>query len=67
MSLDLFAKFGNRILLIIRLQMQIPEHQVEEIRANTDIVDLISSFVQLRKRGRNYIVLSTMKKPLHLP
>lgn len=37
--------------------MQIPEHQVEEIRANTDIVDLISGFVQLRKRGRNYIGL----------
>ncbi len=37
--------------------MQIPEHQVEEIRANTDIVDLISGYVQLRKRGRNYIGL----------
>jgi len=37
--------------------MQIPEHQIEEIRTNTDIVDLISGFVQLRKRGRNYIGL----------
>jgi DNA primase len=37
--------------------MQIPEHQVEEIRANTDIVDLISGYVQLQKRGRNYIGL----------
>ncbi len=37
--------------------MQIPEHQVEEIRANTDVVDLISGYVQLRKRGRNYIGL----------
>ncbi len=37
--------------------MQIPEHQVEEIRVNTDIVDLISGYVQLRKRGRNYIGL----------
>ena len=37
--------------------MQIPEHQVEEIRANTDIVDLVSGYVQLRKRGRNYIGL----------
>lgn len=37
--------------------MQIPEHQIEEIRTNTDIVDLISRFVQLRKRGRNYIGL----------
>ncbi len=37
--------------------MQIPEHQIEEIRANTDVVDLISGYVQLRKRGRNYIGL----------
>ena len=37
--------------------MQIPEHQVEEIRLNTDIVDLVSGYVQLRKRGRNYIGL----------
>lgn len=37
--------------------MQIPEQQVEEIRTNTDIVDLISGYVQLRKRGRNYIGL----------
>ncbi|MBU0472883.1 MAG: DNA primase [Bacteroidetes bacterium] len=37
--------------------MQIPDHQIEEIRTNTDIVDLISRFVQLRKRGRNYIGL----------
>ncbi|MDA3860183.1 MAG: DNA primase [Melioribacteraceae bacterium] len=37
--------------------MQIPEHQIEEIRSSTDIVDLISGFVQLRKRGRNFIGL----------
>ncbi len=37
--------------------MQIPEHQVEEIKTNTDIVDLISGYVQLRKRGRNFIGL----------
>jgi len=37
--------------------MQIPEHQIEEIRTNTDIVDLISGFVQLRKRGKNFIGL----------
>ncbi|MCF6271044.1 MAG: DNA primase [Melioribacteraceae bacterium] len=37
--------------------MQIPEHQVEEIKTNTDIVDLVSTYVQLRKRGKNYIGL----------
>ncbi len=37
--------------------MQIPDHQIEEIRTNTDIVDLISGYVQLRKRGKNYIWL----------
>ena len=37
--------------------MQIPDHQIEEIRSNTDIVDLISGYVPLRKRGKNYIGL----------
>ena len=37
--------------------MQIPEHQIEEIKTNTDIVDLVSGYVQLRKRGKNYIGL----------
>lgn len=37
--------------------MQIPEHQVDQIKNETDIVDLISGYVQLRKRGRNFIGL----------
>lgn len=37
--------------------MRIPEHIIEEIRNSANIVDLISSYVQLRKRGKNYIGL----------
>jgi DNA primase len=37
--------------------MQIPEHKIEEIRQSINIVDVISPFVQLRKRGRNYLGL----------
>lgn len=37
--------------------MQIPEHKIEEIRQSVNIVDVISPFVQLRKRGRNYLGL----------
>ena len=37
--------------------MRIPEIKIEEIRSSADIVDLISEFVQLRKRGKNFIGL----------
>ena len=37
--------------------MRIPEHTIEEIRNSASIVDLISSYVQLRKRGKNFIGL----------
>jgi len=37
--------------------MRIPETKIEEIRANASIVDVISEFVQLRKRGKNYLGL----------
>jgi DNA primase len=37
--------------------MRIPENKIEEIRLATNIVDVISEVVQLRKRGRNYIGL----------
>ncbi|WP_041090636.1 DNA primase [Jeotgalibacillus soli] len=36
---------------------RIPEETVEEIRRKTDIVDIISDFVQLKKQGRNYFGL----------
>ena len=37
--------------------MRIPEHTIEEIRSSASIVDIISSYVQLRKRGKNFIGL----------
>lgn len=37
--------------------MRIPESKIEEIRAAADIVDIISEYVPLRKRGKNYIGL----------
>jgi DNA primase len=37
--------------------MRIPESKIEEIRNSTSIVDVISEYVQLRKRGKNYIGL----------
>lgn len=37
--------------------MRIPEHTIEEIRSSANIVDLISTYVQLRKRGKNFIGL----------
>lgn len=37
--------------------MRIPEHTIEEIRSSANIVDIISTYVQLRKRGKNFIGL----------
>ena len=37
--------------------MHIPEQKIEEIRSAVDIVDLVSQYVPLRKRGKNYIGL----------
>jgi len=37
--------------------MRIPENKIEEIRAEANIVDVISEFVQLRKRGKNFLGL----------
>ncbi|MEE8403821.1 MAG: DNA primase [candidate division Zixibacteria bacterium] len=35
----------------------IPQDTIEQIRQATDIVDLISGFIRLKKRGRNYLAL----------
>jgi len=37
--------------------MRIPENKIEEIRSSASIVDIISEYVQLRKRGKNFIGL----------
>src|SRR5512141_2352107 len=37
--------------------MRIPENKVQEILEYANIVDIISEYVQLRKRGKNYIGL----------
>jgi DNA primase len=37
--------------------MRIPESKIEEIRESANVVDIISQYVQLRKRGKNYVGL----------
>ncbi len=37
--------------------MRIPSEKIDEIRQATDIVELIGQFVQLKKRGKNYLGL----------
>ncbi len=37
--------------------MRIPENKIEEIRNSINILDVISAYVQLRKRGKNFIGL----------
>ena len=41
--------------------MRIPEHKVEEIYQAADIVEVIQDFVQLKKRGANWVGLSPFK------
>jgi DNA primase len=37
------------------MSQQIPQDKIEEIKSANDIVDVISSYINLIKRGRNYI------------
>ena len=37
--------------------MRIPEEKIEEIRNSADIVEIVSSYIQLKKRGKNFIGL----------
>ena len=46
--------------------MKIPEHIIEEIRRSIDIVELIGSYSQLKKRGKNFTGLCPFhKEKLH--
>ena len=38
--------------------MHLPEGIIEQIRREADIVEIISDYMVLKKRGRNYIGLS---------
>lgn len=42
--------------------MFIPDDKVEEIRAATDIVDVVGDYVRLKRRGSNYFGLSPFKE-----
>ncbi|WP_078379667.1 DNA primase [Sutcliffiella halmapala] len=39
------------------MNYRIPEQTIDQIRQSTDIVDVISEYVQLKKQGRNYFGL----------
>ncbi len=42
---------------LIHLFVRISQEKIEEIRNSTDIVELINSFVPLKKRGKNFVGL----------
>ena len=42
--------------------MRIPDYKIEEIRSANDIVEVISSFVQLKRRGKNFLGLCPFHK-----
>src|SRR4051812_23146196 len=42
---------------VFTLSERIAEETINEIRQRTDIVDIISEYVQLNKQGRNYLGL----------
>jgi DNA primase len=47
----------------------ISQQTIQQIIARTDVIDIIGSFVKLKKRGTiiSVFVPFTMKKALHLP
>jgi len=42
---------------VIGLNRYIPDEIVEQIRASSDIVEIVSDYVRLKKQGRNYVGL----------
>jgi len=42
--------------------MRIPEHIIDQIKATVNIVDVVSEFVQLQKRGQNFVGLCPFHK-----
>ena len=47
--------------------MRYSDDLVEEIRMKNDIVDVVSGYVKLTRRGSSYSALSTMRSPLPFP
>lgn len=43
--------------LVVKVNGKIPEEMIEQIRSQVDIVDVISDYMQLTKRGRNWFGL----------
>jgi DNA primase len=37
--------------------MRIPQDKIDQVRESTDIIDLVSAYANLRKRGKNYVGL----------
>ena len=46
--------------------MRIEQSVINEIKDKTDILDLVSEYVKLEKRGRNYIGLCPFHDEKHL-
>jgi DNA primase len=42
--------------------MKIPEEKIEEVRSASDIVDIISAYVRLKRRGKSYVGLCPFHK-----
>ncbi len=53
----LLRLFPSRLRASIPDFMRIPEHIIEQIRRETDIIEVIGDVVPLRQRGRNYLGL----------
>lgn len=47
----------HNLKMVMKLAGKIPEEVIEQIRTQSDIVDVISEYMQLTKRGRNWFGL----------